>query len=56
MAKKLKRRAWPSEDVRSLKRLARKKTPAASIARLLKRTEVAVRQKVFSLRLSLDTR
>jgi hypothetical protein len=56
MAKKLKRRAWPSEDIRSLKRLARKKMPAAAIARLLKRTEVAIRQKAFSLRLSLDTR
>jgi hypothetical protein len=32
-----KRRAWTSENVRTLKALARKKTPAAKIARALKR-------------------
>ena len=51
-----KRRAWTSEQVRSLKALARKKTPAAKIARELKRTEGATRQKAFSLGLSLDSR
>ena len=41
MAKNSKRRAWKSEDVRTLKTLAKKKTGAASIARTLKRTEGA---------------
>jgi hypothetical protein len=41
MAKNSKRRAWKSEDVRTLKTLAKKKTRAASIARTLKRTEGA---------------
>jgi hypothetical protein len=36
--------------------LARKKTPAGKIARALKRTEGATRQKAFSLGLSLDSR
>jgi len=56
MAKNSKRRAWKSEDVRTLKMLAKKKTRAASIARTLKRTEGATRQKAFSLGLSLDSR
>jgi hypothetical protein len=56
MAKKLKRRAWATEQVRTLKALAKKKTPAASIARILKRTEGATRQKAFSIGLSLDSR
>ena len=50
------RRAWTSEQVRTLKTLARKKTPAGKIARALKRTEGATRQKAFSLGLSLETR
>jgi hypothetical protein len=51
-----KRRAWTSIQVRELKTLARKKTPAARIAKRLKRTEGATRQKAFSLGLSLDSR
>jgi hypothetical protein len=46
MAKKaLKRRAWTSVQVRELKTLARKKIPAARIAKTLKRSEGATRQK-----------
>jgi hypothetical protein len=57
MAKKLKRRrAWTVSDVRTLKAGAKKKTRASSIARTLKRTEGATRQKAFSLGLSLDSR
>jgi hypothetical protein len=41
MAKKSKRRAWTTADVRMLKTAARKKTRASSIARTLKRTEGA---------------
>ena len=51
-----KRRAWTPELVRTLKALARKNTPAGKIARSLKRTESATRQKAFSLGLSLDSR
>jgi hypothetical protein len=50
------RRAWTPDSVRTLKTLARKKTHAAKIAKTLKRTEGATRQKAFSLGLSLDSR
>ena len=51
-----KRRDWTTEQVRELKSLARKKTPAGKIAKALKRTEGATRQKAFSIGLSLDSR
>ena len=51
-----KRRAWTSVQVRELKALARKKTPAGKIAKSLKRTEGAMRQKAFSIGFSLDSR
>ena len=50
-----KRRPWTSADVRELKSAARNKTPARKIARSLKRSEGATRQKAFSLGLSLDS-
>ncbi len=57
MAKKAtKRRAWTPEHVRTLKTLARKKTHAARIAKTLKRSEGATRQKALSIGLSLDSR
>jgi hypothetical protein len=56
MAKKSKRRTWTAADVRILKTAAKKKTRAASIARSLKRSEGATRQKAFSLGVSLDSR
>jgi hypothetical protein len=56
MKKRSKRRAWSTADVRTLKAGAKKKTRAASLARSLKRTEGATRQKAFSLGLSLDSR
>ena len=57
MAKKSsKRRQWTRDDVRELKASARQKTPARKIARALKRTEGATRQKAFSLGISLDSR
>jgi hypothetical protein len=57
MAKKArKRRAWSAGEVRDLKAMARKKTPAGKIAQKLRRTEGATRQKAFSLGLSLDSR
>ena len=51
-----KRRAWTTVHVRELKSLARKKTPAGKIAKSLKRTEGATRQKAFSIGLSLNSR
>jgi hypothetical protein len=57
MAKKnSKRREWTKTDVRELKTLARGKTKAGKIAKALKRTEGATRQKAFSLGLSLNSR
>lgn len=54
--KKIKRRAWTSEDVKEFKALARAKTPAAKIARRFKRTEGAIRQKALHLGVSLNSR
>ena len=51
-----KRREWTSDNVRTLKTLARKKTHVSKIAKALKRTEGATRQKAFSLGVSLDSR
>ena len=57
MAKKAtKRRAWTPEHLQTLKTMARKKTHAGRIAKMLKRTEGATRQKAFSMGLSLDSR
>jgi hypothetical protein len=54
--KKGKRRPWSAVEVRTLKMLARKKTRAGKIAKKLKRSEGATRQKAFSLGVSLDAR
>ena len=56
LKKTSKRRAWTPTQVRELKSLARRKTPAKKIARTLKRSEGATRQKAFSMGLSLDCR
>ena len=56
MAGKAKRRAWTEADIRDLKSLAKKKTSAGRIAKSLKRTVGATRQKAFSLGVSLDSR
>ena len=56
MARKSKRREWTKQDVRELKTLARQKTPAAKIAKSLKRTVGATRQHAFKLGVSLDSR
>jgi hypothetical protein len=57
MAKRTKkRRAWSSTEVRELRSMAKRKTPASRIAKKLKRTEGATRQKAFSIGLSLDSR
>lgn len=57
MAKRAKkRRAWTATEVRELRTLAKKKTAAGKIAKKLRRTEGATRQKAFSIGLSLDSR
>jgi hypothetical protein len=56
LVKKTKRREWTAEDVRDLKQLAKAKTPASQIARKLKRTEGATRQKALTLNVSLNSR
>ncbi len=51
-----KRRAWTASELRDLKAMARKKTPAGKIAKKLRRSEGATRQKAFSIGLSLNSR
>ncbi len=48
------RRPWSKDDVKALKGMARKE-PASKIAKSLKRTEGATRQKATALGVSLDT-
>ena len=52
MAARRKRVPWLTGDVRQLKSLA-KTTPARKIGRMMRRTEGAIRQKAFTLRISL---
>jgi hypothetical protein len=54
-ARRLKRR-WERHELRELKSCARRKVPARRIAKRLKRTEGATRQKAFALRISLESR
>jgi hypothetical protein len=57
MAKKpSKRREWTKDDVRELKSHAKQKVPAPKIAKSLKRTVGAIRQKAFAIGLSLNSR
>jgi hypothetical protein len=57
MAKKAsKRREWTKQDIQELKAMAKSKTPAPKIAKSLKRTVGATRQKAFGLGVSLDSR
>jgi len=51
-----KRRAWSKGDVTALKGYSKKKTPVASIARTLKRSAGAIRQKALSLGLPIGHR
>jgi hypothetical protein len=54
MRKKIvQKRAWTPGDIKTLRTLARRKTHAGRIARTLKRTESATRQKAYGLGLSL---
>jgi hypothetical protein len=52
-AKRRKRRAWSDVDLRSLKKYSRDMVPVTKIEKLLKRTAGTLRQKAYSLGLSL---
>jgi len=54
--RRITKRAWSKEDIRELKSHSRAKTAVAKIARLTKRTEVALRQKAWQLGISLGHR
>jgi hypothetical protein len=55
LATKKKRRSWLAAEVKALKTAAKNIVPAGKIARLLKRTEGAIRQKALALGLSLNS-
>jgi hypothetical protein len=50
-----KRHEWTAEDERELKSFSRKRAPIRTIMRSMKRTAGAVRQKAYSLGISLGT-
>jgi hypothetical protein len=52
-AKRRKRRAWSDADLRTLKKYSRDMLPVAKIEKLMKRTAGTLRQKAYSLGLSL---
>ena len=54
MATKRKRRSWLAAEVKAMRTAAKNLVPAKKIARLLKRTEGAIRQKALALGLSLN--
>ena len=54
MATKRKRRPWLAAEVKAMRTAAKNLVPAKRIARLLKRTEGAIRQKALALGLSLN--
>ena len=56
MAKKTKLRPWTKEDIRTLKALAREKVKTTVIARKLKRSVGATRQKAMHLGVALGVR
>jgi hypothetical protein len=56
MAKKAKRREWTNSDVKDLKTMAKNKTPAPKIAKSLKRSVGATRQKALALGVSINSR
>jgi hypothetical protein len=49
-------KVWTSEDLKSLKKHSREKTPVAKIAKLMKRSEPTIRQKAYSLGISVGHR
>ena len=56
MAKKIIRRAWTKDDVRTLQAMAKSKAGVNKISKALKRTIAATMVKASMLGVSLDTR
>jgi hypothetical protein len=56
MATKKKRRAWTKQDERELRSHSKNKSPIKTVVRATKRTAGALRQKAFSMGLSLGHR
>jgi len=56
MARKAKRLAWTNQHVGTLKAHSKKKTPVVKIAKEMKRSPGAVRQKALSLGISIGHR
>ncbi len=56
MAKAPTRKPWTPDDLKVLKKLARQKAGAEKIAKTLKRTPAAVRNKAVIEQISLSTR
>jgi hypothetical protein len=54
--RRTKRRPWSKQDVRELRAHSRSKSPVKKIARAMKRTAGALRQKAHDLSLSLGHR
>ncbi|HXZ15111.1 MAG TPA: hypothetical protein VEH77_03920 [Roseiarcus sp.] len=50
------RKPWTKDDVRELKAHSKAKTPVAKVAKALKRTEGAVRQKALAIGIGLGHR
>ena len=50
------RKPWTKEDVRQLKVHSKTKTPVADVAKAMKRTEAAVRQKAKTIGVGLGHR
>jgi hypothetical protein len=55
-AQRIKRRPWSKEDIRELRVHSRRKSPVKKIARAMKRTAEALRQKARDLGLPLGHR
>jgi hypothetical protein len=51
-----KRVAWTKENIRDLKAHSKSKTPVAKIAKQMKRSEGALRQKALALEISIGHR
>ena len=50
------RSPWTKDDIRQLKAYSKAKTPAAEVAKTLKRTEAAVREKAKTIGIGLGHR
>ena len=50
------RKPWTKEDLRQLKAHSKTRTPAAEVAKAMKRTEAAVRQKAKTIGVGLGHR